>query len=210
MTRTPPAGCSTEADLPAFGPEVEALHFGCISLIPEPCGSAYESLMRREHDKRVMMLDPNIRPGFIPDKAEASRPHASDDRHGRHRQTVRRGPRLVRRDRHACRSRGEMAGARAEADDHHQRQQGRHRLHQAISRCRSLRARSRWSTRSAPATRSMPACLPRCTTRARSPKPGIASLSETEVHAALTLGAKAAAVTVSRAGANPPWRREIA
>ena len=59
-----------EADLPALGPEVEALHFSCISLIPEPCGSTYESLMRREHESRVMMLDPNIRPNFIPDKAK--------------------------------------------------------------------------------------------------------------------------------------------
>ena len=41
-------------------------------------------------------------------------------------------------------------------------------------------------------------------------KARIASLSEAEVHAALTLAAKAAAVTVSRAGANPPWRSEIA
>ena len=42
--------------------------FGAMSLIPEPCGSAYEALMRREHERRVMMLDPNIRPGFIQDK----------------------------------------------------------------------------------------------------------------------------------------------
>ena len=32
-----------EADLPALGAEVEAMHFGCISLIPEPCGSTYEA-----------------------------------------------------------------------------------------------------------------------------------------------------------------------
>lgn len=57
-----------EGDLPDLSPAVEALHFSCISLIPEPCGSTYEALMRREHGQRVVMLDPNIRAGFIPDK----------------------------------------------------------------------------------------------------------------------------------------------
>ena len=33
--------------------------------------------------------------------------------------------------------------------------------------------------------------------------------SGTELEAALTLGTRAAAVTVSRAGANPPWREEM-
>jgi fructokinase len=56
------------ADLPDLGSEVSALLFGAISLIPEPCGSAYEALMLRESDRRVTMFDPNIRPGFIPDR----------------------------------------------------------------------------------------------------------------------------------------------
>jgi len=54
-------------DLPEFGPDVTALHFGAISLIPEPCGSTYEALMAREAESRVISFDPNIRPGFIPD-----------------------------------------------------------------------------------------------------------------------------------------------
>ena len=57
-----------------------AMLFGAISLIPEPCGSAYEALMRREHESRVTMLDPNIRPGFIQDKAKHLGAHAPDDR----------------------------------------------------------------------------------------------------------------------------------
>ena len=40
----------TEAELPALGEDCEAIHFGAISLIPEPCGSTYEALLRREHD----------------------------------------------------------------------------------------------------------------------------------------------------------------
>jgi fructokinase len=40
-------------------------------------------------------------------------------------------------------------------------------------------------------------------------KTEVASLGETAVRNALALGAKAAAVTVSRAGANPPWKHEI-
>ena len=59
-------------DMPQFGDDVEALHFGAISLIFEPCGSTYEALFMREAGRRVLSLDPNIRPGFIRD-ADAHR-----------------------------------------------------------------------------------------------------------------------------------------
>ncbi len=57
-----------EADLPGIPASVTALHFGAISLIPEPCGSAYESLMRRVAGGPIVSFDPNIRPNFIPDR----------------------------------------------------------------------------------------------------------------------------------------------
>eukprot|EP01035_Chromulina_nebulosa_P047530 gene47530-64437_t len=59
----------TVEDLPALDNGIEALHFGAISLIPDPCGGTYEALCAREHHGRVISLDPNIRPGFIKDKA---------------------------------------------------------------------------------------------------------------------------------------------
>ena len=40
-------------------------------------------------------------------------------------------------------------------------------------------------------------------------KEGVASLDDATLRSALELGAKAASVTVSRAGANPPWRSEL-
>ena len=60
----------TIEDLPELGAEIEAMLFGAISLISDPAGAAYEEFMKREHQRRVMMLDPNIRPNFIPDKAK--------------------------------------------------------------------------------------------------------------------------------------------
>ena len=57
----------TEQDMPGFDDSVEALHFGAISLIPEPCGSTYEALLAREAANRVISFDPNIRADFIPD-----------------------------------------------------------------------------------------------------------------------------------------------
>ncbi|MGB7287472.1 MAG: carbohydrate kinase [Salaquimonas sp.] len=53
--------------LPELPENVEAMHLGAISLIPEPCGSAYEALLERGSARSVISLDPNIRPGFIKD-----------------------------------------------------------------------------------------------------------------------------------------------
>lgn len=55
-------------DLPKFDPEVKALHFGSISLIPEPGGATLEALLKRESAKRVISFDPNIRASMIKDR----------------------------------------------------------------------------------------------------------------------------------------------
>ena len=56
----------TEADLPALPDTVEAMFFGGISLAGK-AAPAYEALMLREAPTRVTMIDPNIRPSFITD-----------------------------------------------------------------------------------------------------------------------------------------------
>ncbi len=58
----------TKKDLPKLDKKVAALHFGSISLIPEPGGATLEALMKREAKTRVVSLDPNIRPGQIKDR----------------------------------------------------------------------------------------------------------------------------------------------
>ncbi|KFI30100.1 carbohydrate kinase family protein [Paenirhodobacter enshiensis] len=62
----------TPDDIPALPPPDAtggALFLGGISLAVEPCASAYEALARREAGRRLIVLDPNIRPGFIADEA---------------------------------------------------------------------------------------------------------------------------------------------
>jgi len=59
----------SEADLPALPDDVTAVFFGGISLAVEPCAEAYATLAARAAQDRLVMLDPNIRPGFIPDEA---------------------------------------------------------------------------------------------------------------------------------------------
>jgi fructokinase len=60
----------TTKDLPRLAADVNALHFGSISLIPEPGASTLEALMIREAEKRVICLDPNIRANVIKDRRE--------------------------------------------------------------------------------------------------------------------------------------------
>lgn len=54
--------------IPDIPDSVQALHFGAISLVQEPCGAVFEALMERVHQSAVISLDPNIRPSFITDE----------------------------------------------------------------------------------------------------------------------------------------------
>ena len=49
-------------------PELECLHYGSTSLINEPAASAYEALMEAVRDRSVISFDPNCRPTLVPDK----------------------------------------------------------------------------------------------------------------------------------------------
>jgi len=198
----------SEADLPALGDDITAMLFGAISLIPEPCGSAYEALMRRECERRVTMLDPNIRPGFIPDAekhrarilrmvAMADIVKLSDedlawfgpeaDEGACARGWLEFGPKLIVVTRGA-------EGATAYTQ--------RHKVHVPSQRVTVVDTVGAGDTFNAGLLASLHDQNALTKTR-------LASLAEEEIGAALTLGARAAAVTVARAGANPPWRHEL-
>lgn len=196
------------ADLPMLGPGIAAMLFGAISLIPEPCGSAYEALMAREHDARVIMLDPNIRPGFITDPAShrarmmrmvamADIVKLSDEDLAWFGETcsadeialnwLALGPKLILVTRGGDGATGYTA---------------RHKVQIPSRRVEVVDTVGAGDTFNAGVLASLHEA------RLLS-KPGIAALEEAQITDALTLGARAAAVTVSRAGANPPWRREL-
>jgi fructokinase len=59
----------TASHLPGIDVKVDAVFVGGISLCVEPCGDAFAELARRHADPSVIMVDPNIRPGFIKDEA---------------------------------------------------------------------------------------------------------------------------------------------
>jgi fructokinase len=50
-----------------FPSTLHAIHFGSYSLAIEPIGTALASLMAREHGRRLLSLDPNVRPSIIGD-----------------------------------------------------------------------------------------------------------------------------------------------
>lgn len=199
----------SSADLPVLEGDIDAMLFGAISLIPEPSGSAYEALMQREHLTRVTMLDPNIRPAFIPDKqkhlariqrmiAMADILKLSDEdlawfgETGAAEEVMARwlglGPKLI------VLTQGGK-GAVGYTKNHKVRV-----TPEPVKVVDTVGAGDTFNAGILASLHEQKALS----------KSRIASLSEAEIHGALTLGAAAAAVTVSRAGANPPWRRELA
>lgn len=55
------------SDLPSQSDDITALYFGGISLCNPPAADTYQAFAEREAGRAVIMLDPNIRPGFILD-----------------------------------------------------------------------------------------------------------------------------------------------
>ncbi len=197
-----------ERDLPEIPATVSAMHFGAISLIPEPCGSAYESLMRRMAGSRVISFDPNIRPNFITDRAaHLARMHrmlamsdivkVSDEDlawfgEGGFDEVaprwLERGPRLVVMTRGAN---GAVAMSR----------QGRVEMPGvAVTVADTVGAGDTFNA----------GLLAHLHDEGALTRPELASLSAEVLAGALAFAARVAAVTVSRAGANPPWRHELA
>jgi fructokinase len=56
----------TSTMVPAsFGPDAKALHVGTLGLVFEPIATTIAGLVDREHSKRLVMVDPNIRPTAV-------------------------------------------------------------------------------------------------------------------------------------------------
>ena len=197
-----------EADLPALSDDVAALHFSCISLIPEPCGSTYEVLMRREHSRRVMMLDPNIRAAFVTDR-------------GKHLARMRRMIAMADIVKLSDEDVAWFGEAGSQAEIAARWLEAGPKLVVVTAGARGATAYARGGTVAVPAPQvqvvdtvgagdTFNAGLLAWLHRAgRLDKAAIAALTPAEIEAALTLAARAAAVTVSRAGANPPWLLEL-
>jgi fructokinase len=59
----------TVADLPELGPDVVAVSAGTLGLTTDPPRSAIEALLERESERRVIAIDPNVRPAVAGDPA---------------------------------------------------------------------------------------------------------------------------------------------
>ena len=203
-------------DLPTSFSGVKALFFGGISLVNDPAAGTYEALQDKIATTHVTMIDPNFRAAFV-DAQDALSPGT--------------------RDRYMARVDRMMAKADIVklADEEIEKIFGA-RDHTAFARTllargpkvvlvtegsRGARAITARHDRFVAATPVMVAdtvgagdtfnagvltALHRANLLS---KAALAGLSAEALDAALTLGTRAAAVTVSRAGANPPWAHEV-
>ena len=204
------AGVTLSQDqLPNLPASVGTLFFGGISLVNEPAASTYAALQARECGSRVTMIDPNIRLGFIAGKeapyrarieamvARADVVKLSDEDlawlmgagevEDLSRKIIALGPKVVFITEGA-------KGARAITAS-----QNRFVAAQKIVVADTVGA---GDTFNAGALASLHAAG--ALTKRR-----LATLSDDELDAALSLGTRAAAITCSRPGANPPWANEL-
>jgi len=198
------------ADMPALPDEVSTLYFGGISLACEPGAEAYAALLKREAAARVVMLDPNIRPSFIRDirryRDRLDRmivlsdivkvsdedlnwiypgPQSLVEKVDFVRQA---GPSIVI----LTRGRGDAAAFLKDGSE----------VSVPVDRVEVVDTIGAGDTFNA-------GVLAKLAERGLLIKVSLAAIDPDQMREALRFGARVAAITVSRAGANPPWRHEI-
>jgi len=197
-------------DMPALPSEISALYFGGISLACEPGAEAYAALLAREGGGRAVMLDPNIRPRFIRDidryRERLDRiipladivkvsdedlnwiqpaPMSLREKVGG---LLESGPSVVILTRGGEGATGFLAdGSEVQVP--------------AVS-AEVVDTVGAGDTFNA-------GFLARLSELGQLRKPGLRTLSQSVLEDALARGARVAAVTISRAGANPPWAEEL-
>ncbi|MGV8950265.1 MAG: carbohydrate kinase family protein [Cypionkella sp.] len=194
----------TLADMPVLPASVSAYFTGGIWLAVEPCGTALEAMLLREAGLRVTMVDPNVRPGFVRDRASYT---ARIDRMIAAADVVKlsdedaewlygsldpqailaKGPKLVLITEGAKGATGYTARGSVSVTA------------PKIVVADTVGAGDTFNA-------GFLAALDRADLLS---KPAIAALSDEALRDALSLGVRAAAVTCSRAGANPPWADEV-
>ena len=195
-------------DLPKLPKTVQALHFGSISLIPDPGGATLEALLAREAKSRVISLDPNIRPGMIANRrahmARLTRMAAladivklsdedvawmtgKDDARAAAKKLLKQGAKIV------IVTRGAKGVEAFTARDHLVRPARKVKVVDTVGAGDTFTAGLLAALRSAKLLS----------------KPKIAALDAEQLSAALDFAARAAAVTCSRPGADPPWAKEL-
>jgi fructokinase len=198
----------TENDLPAIPAVVTALHFGSISLTQEPCGSAYETLMQNERPLRVISLDPNVRPSLIKNRegylARIERMVGMSDIVKLSREDMEWiAPGATFEDFAAAWLKRGASLVSLPSGDEGATALGTRRAvfvnSVAVEVADTIGAGDTFSA----------AILARLNSLGKLGKKAIQTLSEAELTDILSYAAKAASITASRPGADPPWLREM-
>ncbi len=197
-------------DMPEQLTTVSAMYFGGISLACEPCADAYAALLDRHGSDRAVMLDPNIRPGFIKEptryRTRLNRMISQTDIlkvSDEDLNWIIPGPELLEEKVPLLLQAGPAVVLVTRGSDG-----ASGYLADGSNVSVPVKPAEVVDTVGAGDTFNA-GVLAQLNGSGHLTKPRLRNLSGTQLRAALEMGAEVAAVTVSRAGANPPWQHEL-